>query len=122
VSKPANSSDAVTTHFDAAIAAIPTCALDEEGTLAQRARYAQLACDVKRLERTGDAVVIEFHDRFDRRTLEETLAVERACCPFFLFRFDERERRLRAAVREPDQLHALDAIANALGTAERARR
>ena len=89
MSKPANPSDAVSDAFDAAIAAIPTCALDEEGTVAQRARYAQLACDVKRLERTGDAVVIEFHDRFDRETLEETLAVERACCPFFLFRFDE---------------------------------
>jgi hypothetical protein len=107
--------------FDKAIAAIPTCVLDEEGRSAQRDRYARLAPDVKRLEREPEAVVIEFREDFDRQTLDEALAVERACCPFFLFDFDDEARRLRTTVRERDQLPALDAMAYALGATHQAR-
>jgi hypothetical protein len=110
-----------TTDFDEALGKIPTCALDQEGMEAQRGRYARLAPDVKRLEREPDALLIEFHEHFDRETLDEALAVERACCPFFLFDFDEIARRLRTTVREPDQLPALDAMAHALGTAHEAQ-
>ena len=58
--------------------------------------------------------MIEFREQFDRQMLEEALAVERQCCPFFLFEFDDSQRRLRATVREPEQLPALDAMARAL--------
>ena len=116
------SSDAAsTTAFDKALAEIPTCALDQEGMEAQRGRYARLAPDVKRMDREPEAVLIEFRENFDRDTLEEALAVERACCPFFLFDFDETARLLRTTVREPDQLPALDAMAHALGSAHEAR-
>jgi hypothetical protein len=107
--------------IDEAIAQIPTCALDEKGMATQRDRYARLAPDVERLEREPDAVLIQFREDFDRELIEETLAVERACCPFFLFDFDENGRRLRTTVREPEQLPALDAMAYALGTAHEAR-
>src|SRR5687768_17241771 len=100
--------------FDQAPAAIPSCALDEAGVADQRARYARLAPSVGRIERQAEAVVIEFRERFDRQSLEEALAVERRCCPFFRFEFDESQRRLRATVREPEQLPALDALALAL--------
>jgi hypothetical protein len=103
--------------FDNAIAEIPTCALDGESISAQRDRYARLAPDVKRLDREPEAVLIEFREKFDRRTLEEALAVERECCPFFIFEFDEAERRLRTTVRERENLPALDAIAHALAGA-----
>lgn len=93
---------------------IPTCALDEEGVRAQGARYQRLAPDVMRLEREDDALVIDFREGFDRPALEEVLAVERACCPFFLFDYDEASRRLRATVREPAQLPALGALEHAL--------
>ena len=116
-----SSDDANTTAFDEAFAEIPTCALDAEGVGAQRARYARLAPNVERLKRDPQAVVIEFDADFDRQTLAEALAVERACCPFFLFDFDESERRLRATVRQTDQLPALDAMAQALGAADQPR-
>jgi hypothetical protein len=111
-SKPATSST-----FDQAIAAIPSCALDEAGRADQRARYVRLAPTVSHIEREVDAVVIEFREQFDRQTLEEALAVERQCCPFFLFEYDESQRRLRATVREPDQLPALEALALAVSAA-----
>jgi hypothetical protein len=101
--------------FDEAIAGIPTCALDEPGVEIQRDRYERLATDVDRLDREPEAVSIGFREGFDRQLLEEALTVERECCPFFLFQFDDKARRLRATVREREQLPALDAMAHALG-------
>ena len=106
--------------FDQAIAEIPSCALDEAGLADQRARYAGLAATVSRIQREADAVVIEFREGFDRQVLDETLAVELECCPFFLFEFDDSQRRLRATVREAEQLPALDAMAHALQSVPRA--
>jgi hypothetical protein len=101
--------------LDQAIAEIPSCALDASGVHEQRARYAHLAPSVTGLKREAEAASIEFGENFDRQTLEQALEVERACCPFFQFEFDESNRRLRVTVREPDQLHALDAVAYAFG-------
>src|SRR5437763_12548119 len=97
-----------------AVSQIPTCALDEEGVQAQRARYMRLGRDVRRIRREPDAVVVEFSEGLDRNTLEDALAVERACCPFFLFEFDVDALRLRTTVRDREQLPALDAIQYAL--------
>ena len=110
------SSDPPTTDaFDETVAQIPSCALDEAGVREQRARYASLAPSVTRLEREPEAVLVEFEEGFDRERLDQALAVERACCPFFEFEFDESERRLRTTVRDAEQLPALDALAHALG-------
>ena len=106
---------ASTDAFHRTVAEIPTCALDEAGVREQRVRYARLAPSVTRLEREPEAVSIEFHEDFDRAALDQALAVERVCCPFFRFEFDETERRLRATVREGDQVPALDAVAYTLG-------
>jgi|SRR5437016_9912902 len=113
------SKSATSDAFDRAVAQIPTCALDEAGMREQRARYARLAPSVTRVQREPEAVLIEFDQDFDRETLDAALAVERECCPFFRFAFDERRRRLRATVAEPDMLPALDAMAHALGAADR---
>jgi hypothetical protein len=110
-----------TSGFDEAVEAIPSCALDEEGMRAQRDRYARLAPGVASVEREPEAVLVQFAEEFDRETLEAALAVERECCPFFVFDFDESARRLRATVRDPDQLPALDAMAHALSAAHDAR-
>ena len=91
-----SSNPATTNAFDRAVAKIPTCALDGAGMSEQRARYARLARSVTRLQREPEAVLIEFDQDFDRGTLDEALAVERACCPFFRFAFDQQRRRLRA--------------------------
>src|SRR5437016_8632449 len=116
---PTNSAN--TESLEAAIAAIPSCALDDAGRREQRTRYTRLAATVTRLDRTPEAVVVEFDDHLDRETLERALEVERGCCPFFVFEFDQPSRRLRMSVREAEQLPALDAMAVALGTAEQAR-
>lgn len=94
---------------------IPTCSLDEAGVREQRARYSRLAASVARAGREPDALVIEFDRGVERKTLDEALAVERVCCPFFRFAFDEEGQRLRVTVATPDMLPALDAIAYALG-------
>jgi hypothetical protein len=105
-----DSSDA----FDQAVAEIPSCALDEAGMRGQRARYALLASSVARIERQPETLLIYFNRDLDRQTLQQALSVERACCPFFTFAFDEQIRRLRAAVTETDHLPALDAMTHAL--------
>ena len=94
---------------------IPTCALDEAGVREQRARYARLAPHVTTLKREPDALLIEFGEGFDRDALDEAIAVERECCPVFGFEVDRSKRRLRMTVAEPEQLPALDAMAQALG-------
>lgn len=98
---------------DDAIAAIPSCALDADGRRRQYARYRRLAAAVSRLDRMPDTISVRFDDRFERDVLERALAVERECCPFFMFEFDDDKRRLKIAVSRPDQLPALDALAAA---------
>lgn len=97
-------------------AAIPTCALDEAGRLRQYARYQHLATSVRGVQHEREAVVVQFDDRFDRDLLERALAVERECCPFFVFQFEESQQRLAITVRATDQLPALEAIAAAFAT------
>ena len=104
---------------DEGMARIPSCELGEAGLREQRTRYSRLARSVKRLEREPEAVLVEFDEGLDQGTLDEALAVERRCCPFFVFDFDESERRLRTSVRDSEQLPALDAVAHALGGARR---
>jgi hypothetical protein len=87
-----------------------SCALDEQGQLEQRARYARLAATVDRVRRESDALVIEFGPALEFDALDEALAVERECCPFFRFAFDRHGRRLRTTVDDPAMLPALDAI------------
>lgn len=105
---------ATSSGFDDAVARIPSCALTDAGIREQRARYARLAPDT-RVQRESDAVIVEFREGFDRQALDEALAVERECCPFFQFAFDGSARRLVVTVRESEQLPALDAMAYAVG-------
>jgi hypothetical protein len=100
------------------IAAIPSCALDDAGRREQRTRYMRLAATVAWLDRTSEAILVEFDEHLDRETLAHTLAVERECCPFFRFEIDDPTRRLLISVGEPEQLPALDAIAAVLGAAQ----
>ena len=92
-------------------ARIPSCALDQAGIREQQARYRQLAGTVTHLDQTADRIIVKFDEHLDRRLLERTLAVERECCPFFVFRFSNGERRLEISVRQPEELPALDVLA-----------
>ena len=100
--------------FDRAAEQVPSCALDAQGLAGQRERHRRLAPAVVKLERVGDLLLIDFAPGFDRHALDELIAVERECCPFFDFRFDPRSRHLEVAVHDPEAAAAIDAIAAAL--------
>jgi hypothetical protein len=74
---------------------------------------------VEELAREGEAVLVGFKPGFDREALDELIAVERECCPFFEFGLDEERRRLRVTVRDPEFAPALDAIAAQIRPAAR---
>jgi hypothetical protein len=93
------------------------CSLDPEGLAAQRERYARVSRAVAGSRRTpGELVVVFDPVRLDRALLEEALAIERACCPFFTLHLEGGT--LRVGVAEAGQGPALDAIAHLLGVAE----
>ena len=94
---------------------LPSCALDEAGVQAQQARHARLAPSVTNLERQAETVLFGFADDYDRQALEEMVAVEKQCCPFFDFAFNEGKRELTVGVKEEEMLPALEAIAAHLG-------
>lgn len=94
-----------------------SCALDEAGQRGQLGRYARLGQSVTRMGRAADTLVIEFGPGLDLDRLEEALAVERECCPFFRFAFDPARRELRATVDDARKLPALDAIEHAFRAA-----
>lgn len=89
------------------------CRLDAANLEAQRARYATLAAHVGTAEHRAGELVVDFDDGVDRDLLEQTLAIERACCTFFAIDLDGG--RLTIGVQRPEQRPALDAIAHVLG-------
>lgn len=95
-------------------APIAACRLDLAGLRRQRERYRSLAAHVTAIDRSDGALDVRFEPGFDSRLLEETIAVERDCCPFFRLAYDPAERRLRAAVERAGQEPALEALAYAL--------
>jgi hypothetical protein len=46
--------------------------------------------------------------------VDELVAVERECCPFFMIRWEPEPRRFSIAVRRPEEEPALEAVAYAL--------
>ena len=56
--------------------------------------------------------LVEFDQSLDEGILQETLAAERECCPFFRFAFDPQRRGLRVTVDDPAMAPALEAIAH----------
>jgi hypothetical protein len=93
---------------------VPSCALDEQGLERQRERCCRLAPSVVRMRRDEDHLVVDFAPDFDRHALEELIAVERECCPFFTFSFDQHSRHLEIGVHDLEAAAALDAIAHRL--------
>jgi len=97
-----------------------SCALDEQGLRHQRERYTRLARSVVHVRRAAQELIVEFASGFDRATLAALIAVERECCPFFAFEFDDGSRHLWVGVREPDAAAALEALAVAFSPSARA--
>jgi hypothetical protein len=94
---------------------IAECNLDLEGLRGQRNRYRELGSQATDVQREGDVLVVSFGQDLDRALLEETIVVERECCPFFSFDYSQAERTLTIGVSSREQRPALDALSYALG-------
>jgi hypothetical protein len=90
------------------------CTLTPEEFRAQRARYAHVASAVEAGRREGDRVEVRLSPSLDAGVLEELIAVERECCPFFTLSYDASARILGIGVEDPRYSRALDPIAEAL--------
>jgi hypothetical protein len=93
------------------------CHLDLEGLRAQRERYRRLGKSLEDMEREPQSFTVRFDETLEPGLAEETVAVERECCPFFRLAFDAQERRLTVSVDHPEHAPALDALLFALGRA-----
>jgi hypothetical protein len=95
----------------------PTCALDTDGLRRQRDRYRCAGQGARLVRRTPRDVVFELDGDADLGNVEQLIAVERECCPFFAFEWDAGSRRLSVAVSAAEQEPALDAVVTALALA-----
>jgi hypothetical protein len=100
----------------------PSCALDQNGLRTQHERYRRAGAGARLVQRSPQRLVVDLADQVDLELVQETLAVERECCPFYELGWDPGRRRLAIAVSQPAQEPALEAIALALGLDESAQR
>jgi len=77
---------------------IPSCALTDKDLQTQRERLDRLGASVAGFERGEDRIAIEFEAGFDRRLLDQIVAIERECCPFFRFELEPSTRQLTVSV------------------------
>ncbi len=90
------------------------CSLDASGFAAQRERYRVLAAASIGVERTSSRVAVRVDQHVPGGLIEELIAVERDCCPFFELTWDPVGRVFTASVSDVQHQPALDAIAYAL--------
>jgi hypothetical protein len=95
----------------------PSCGLDEAGLRSQLARYRAAGAGARVLSRETRRLVLEVDSGVDAATLEQLVAVERECCPFFEIDWEPARRRLSVGVSESEHEPALEAVAFALGAA-----
>jgi hypothetical protein len=100
----------------------PSCALDEAGLSQQLQRYRRAGRQARLIERTSSRLVVELDRAVEIQLVDELVAVERECCPFFTLEWESDRRRLAVSVSELEHEPALDAIAFALDVAGSAPR
>lgn len=91
-----------------------SCALDETALAEQLDRYRAVGRDSELVARDPRRIVVEVGPAVPGTLVDELVAVERACCPFFNLDWRPLERRLTVAVREAEHEQALSAIAATL--------
>jgi hypothetical protein len=93
---------------------IAQCHLDAAGLREQADRYRRLGASATRVDVHAGVLTVIFEHGLDEPLLDEAIAVERGCCPFFDFQYQPEKRRLSIAVQKPDQRPALEALHYAL--------
>jgi hypothetical protein len=91
------------------------CSLDETELRAQLARYRAIGAAADLVQRSRQRLVMRVGDRVSDPVVEELVAVERRCCPFFDLGWEQERRYLTISVSSSEEEPALDAIASALG-------
>jgi hypothetical protein len=67
------------------------------------------------LEWTSRRVIVEVDTAVDSRLIDDLIAVERECCPFFTLDSSVEQRLLAVSVSAAEQERALDGVALSLG-------
>ena len=98
-----------------------SCSLDEAELGAQLARYRAVGAGADLLEQSSQRLVIRVGEPISDVVVEELVAAEWRCCPFFDLRWERRRRRLWISVSRPEEEPALDAIVHALGVSDAQR-
>jgi hypothetical protein len=93
---------------------IQDCRLDALQLQAQLERYRRLGRHATSIQRQHGEVLVRFADDLPGGLLEQTLEVERRCCPFIHVAYDPRERRLIMTVENLEQHPKLDSLLDAL--------
>ena len=93
----------------------PSCALDGAGLRSQYQRYRQVGADARLVDRTRRRLVIDIDRHVDPELVDQLIAVELECCPFFGLGWERDARRLTVSVSDPEHEPALASIAFALG-------
>jgi hypothetical protein len=93
----------------------PSCRLDPAGLAAQLERYRHAGRGGRLLERSPRSLTVELAPGTDAALVEQAIAVERECCPFYEFHWDPSARRLSIAVTQREHEAALGVIARAIG-------
>jgi ubiquinone/menaquinone biosynthesis C-methylase UbiE len=91
------------------------CKLDESRLREQLARYRKAGAGGRLIERGPRRLAVEIDRAVEAREIQELIAVERDCCPFFHLDWEPRSRVLRISVDAPEHEPALETIATALG-------
>jgi hypothetical protein len=92
----------------------PSCALNETELRLQLERYRQAGTGARLVDRTRRCLVVDLDENVDPELVDETIAIERECCPFFTLGWEPDRRRLTVSVSHAQHEPALDAIAFAL--------
>jgi hypothetical protein len=77
-----------------------SCALDDRALAEQLERFGRIGAHALWARRLPTELTVVLEADLDDNLLAETLAVERACCPFFALIWDESTRELTIAARE----------------------
>jgi hypothetical protein len=88
--------------------------LTKAGLRRQLERYRRAGRGATLVERTARGFTVDLNRRVAAGLVEDMIATERECCPFFDLRWEPEERRLKISVSRPEHQPALDAIAFAL--------
>jgi hypothetical protein len=94
-----------------------SCALDNAQLDVQLARYRRAGERARVVQDSPQELVIAVSEVVDDRMVEELVAIERSCCPFFTIDWAASERTLKIRVSTAQDVPALDAVRRALVTA-----